>query len=287
VNDQKGTPTDMDSDSTPNQAGAEAASASIFDRVLCGVDGTDESRDAVSQIARLAPETSRVILCSVWNSGASVALGWSPPVTRTASFPRDEIEAAVKAVRPLLPPSLVVETSVVEGPPGPMVLTEAARHQATLVAVGSHDRKRLAGIFLGSVATQVLHEAACPVLVARPPGAERFPATVMVAADGSQASTHAIRVAAEIARRLGAELEAVVATGGTSPDIGAVRNALESAAGPDVPLREDPDTPVDALTRLEPDLLVVGSRGLHGVRALGSVSERVAHDARCSVLVVR
>jgi nucleotide-binding universal stress UspA family protein len=35
------------------------------------------------------------------------------------------------------------------------------------------------------------------------------------------------------------------------------------------------------------DLLVVGSRGLHGVRALGSVSERVAHQATCSVLVAR
>lgn len=34
-------------------------------------------------------------------------------------------------------------------------------------------------------------------------------------------------------------------------------------------------------------LAVVGSRGLHGVKALGSVSERVAHDAACSVLVVR
>jgi nucleotide-binding universal stress UspA family protein len=35
------------------------------------------------------------------------------------------------------------------------------------------------------------------------------------------------------------------------------------------------------------DLLVVGSRGLHGLRALGSVSERVAHEAKSSVLVVR
>jgi nucleotide-binding universal stress UspA family protein len=35
------------------------------------------------------------------------------------------------------------------------------------------------------------------------------------------------------------------------------------------------------------DLLVVGSRGLHGLRALGSVSERVAHRASCSTLVVR
>ena len=35
------------------------------------------------------------------------------------------------------------------------------------------------------------------------------------------------------------------------------------------------------------DLIVVGSRGLHGLRALGSVSERVAHGAKASVLVAR
>ena len=34
-------------------------------------------------------------------------------------------------------------------------------------------------------------------------------------------------------------------------------------------------------------LVVVGSRGLHGLAALGSVSERVAHSAACSTLVVR
>jgi nucleotide-binding universal stress UspA family protein len=35
------------------------------------------------------------------------------------------------------------------------------------------------------------------------------------------------------------------------------------------------------------DLIVVGSRGLRGLKALGSVSERIAHQASCSVLVVR
>lgn len=38
---------------------------------------------------------------------------------------------------------------------------------------------------------------------------------------------------------------------------------------------------------IQADLVVMGSRGLHGARSLGSVSERVAHRAHSSVLVVR
>jgi nucleotide-binding universal stress UspA family protein len=50
-----------------------------------------------------------------------------------------------------------------------------------------------------------------------------------------------------------------------------------------------PDKPVQALVSAaaDADLVVVGSRGLHGLKALGSVSERVAHRAHCSTLVVR
>lgn len=276
----------MDTESTPDQA--HAASSSIFDRIVCGVDGTGESREAVVQVGRLAPESSSVVLCCVWNTGASVAVGWSPPLARTASFPREELTAAVDAARPLLPQSLVVETTVVEGPPGPMMLTEIGRRQATLVAVGSHDHRRLSGILLGSVATQLLHDSPCSVLMTRAPKDDRFPATVMVAADGSSESARAIHVAAEIAHRLGAELEAVVATGGQSgADTAVVRSVLDAVGGPEIPLRVEAEPPVEALTRLAPDLLVIGSRGLQGVRSLGSVSERVAHEAHCSVLVVR
>ena len=49
------------------------------------------------------------------------------------------------------------------------------------------------------------------------------------------------------------------------------------------------EAPAEALVAAaeSADLVVVGSRGLHGFRALGSVSERVAHSAPCSTLVVR
>jgi nucleotide-binding universal stress UspA family protein len=50
-----------------------------------------------------------------------------------------------------------------------------------------------------------------------------------------------------------------------------------------------PDDPVTALVAAaaDADLVVVGSRSLHGLGSLGSVSERVAHQARASVLIVR
>ena len=50
-----------------------------------------------------------------------------------------------------------------------------------------------------------------------------------------------------------------------------------------------PGKPVDELAVLSEfaDLVVVGSRGLKGLTALGSVSERVAHQASSPVLVVR
>ena len=50
-----------------------------------------------------------------------------------------------------------------------------------------------------------------------------------------------------------------------------------------------PNLPVEALVTAsaDADLVVVGSRGLKGLKALGSVSERVAHRAAASVLIVR
>jgi nucleotide-binding universal stress UspA family protein len=44
---------------------------------------------------------------------------------------------------------------------------------------------------------------------------------------------------------------------------------------------------VELANETDAALIVMGSRGRTGLAALGSVSERVAHRASCSVLVVR
>jgi nucleotide-binding universal stress UspA family protein len=76
----------------------------------------------------------------------------------------------------------------------------------------------------------------------------------------------------------------LAATGGRRPDIDL--SSLEDARL-DVTLRGE--KPLQALIAAaeRADLVVVGSRGLRGLRSIGSVSERVAHRASCSVLVVR
>jgi nucleotide-binding universal stress UspA family protein len=54
-------------------------------------------------------------------------------------------------------------------------------------------------------------------------------------------------------------------------------------------VERDPRPPLEALLAAarDADLVIVGSRGLRGLRALGSVSERLGHRAPCSVLVVK
>lgn len=154
--------------------------------------------------------------------------------------------------------------------------------RATLVALGSHDTSRSVGILLGTTATTLLHEAPCSVLLARAPAdLSAFPSSIVVGVDGSSAALLAFDAARVLGERLGVPVRVLVASGGKPVHFEGLR--------PLPGLEWDDRKPLDALVdaSASADLVVVGSRGLHGLTALGSVSERVAHRAACSVLVVR
>jgi nucleotide-binding universal stress UspA family protein len=100
----------------------------------------------------------------------------------------------------------------------------------------------------------------------------------VVGLDRSPASVEASAVAERLAASSGAHIRHLTAMGGKRlPDDVAV------------PAELDTRHPVAALVDASrsADLLVVGSGGAHRFAALGSVAERVAHEAACSVLVVR
>jgi nucleotide-binding universal stress UspA family protein len=255
--------------------------ASIFSRVLVGVDGSPESLEAAWQAAVLAGPKPALDLVTAWELAPPTVT----PMTSLPEFEPDEREARrqaeilIAAAKSQFPSA---RTHVVKGFAGDVLLHSAQSEQATLIAVGSHGQRRLEGILLGSTATRIVHDAPCSVLLARS-GRARYPERIVVGVDGSPSSALAYAAAAQLAERFGGEVAVVVAEGEKTVDLPAISLIVGDT------FRVTPEEPVPVLVAAsaDADLLVVGSRGLHGLRALGSVSERVAHRAACSTLIVR
>jgi nucleotide-binding universal stress UspA family protein len=260
-----------------NALSATPAAEAVFGCVVAGVDGSEAGFEAARQAARLVgPDGSLELFTAVYLVEATLA-GWSARRIR-AELEREAGEAARIAAEI---GGARADSRLVNGPPVPSLLRELRARAATLVVVGTHGHSRASEIVIGGVAGELLHSAPCSVCIARPPAdGQRFPHSILVGVDGSPQSETAAAVASHLAGRFGARLSLLTALGGKGLD------RDRAAALRALPVPGDPvDTLVEASA--DADLLVVGSRGLHGLRALGSVSERVAHRAPCSVLVVR
>lgn len=256
----------------------------IWDRVVCGIDGTAASIEAARTVARLIPPEASLTLCAVIGPPRGAAGdGSEQQLTREAqeALERAQLEIADRHEAELL---------LREGPPTQMLLDALASEHATLVAVGSHGRGRGAGIAFGSVATAMLHQAPCSVLVSHATR-EQEPqrgGVVVIGYDGSGGARRALAAGRELSARLALRLRAVVALGGAlvAPEL----PWLPEDLGDEMTVIEDPRAPVEALVDASgsAELVIVGSRHLPGVlAALSSVSERAAHRVACPVLVVR
>lgn len=206
-------------------------------------------------------------------------------------------------------PSLRIDTSM-PAERGLAALLEEAQ-QAHALVVGTHGMRRFSRLLLGSTSLQLAGHAQCPVVVVReePSGARN---EILVGVDGSEWSTAALGYAFDQAAARGSRLRAVhswYVPGGHSTYPALVESdpgrrdveeqvLAQSLAGwterhPDVEVVREVvyEHPVQALVAASATagLVVVGSRGLGGVRglALGSVSHAVLHHALCSVAIVR
>ena len=271
---------------TETHPGLEATShaAQLFKRILVGVDHSPESIEAARQAAILIEPLGTMTLLSAWTMPPPgvAAFGTTVGGDAVANAYREAAVVAVATAEAAIPEFATPFTKVARDLAWKALLREIEREGDSLVVVGSSGQRRLEGILAGSTTTEIVHKAPCSVLVARPAD-EQFPRRIVVGIDGSPESAVAYATATRFAVRFGSEVWPVVAHGGDGVDRDRVASIVDYH-------HEDlPDEPVTALVAAsaDADLVVVGSRGLHGIKALGSVSERVAHEARCSTLVVR
>ncbi|MGH3133062.1 MAG: universal stress protein [Gaiellaceae bacterium] len=255
------------------------ARASTFSRVLVGVDGSDEAIEAARQAAVLAE--GPLTLLAVYDIASAIVGATGVRAYLDEDSQRKSASEALDRARQALEEGNEVAGQIVRGCPWDALIHEIDRGRDTLVVVGSHGTGRARGILVGSTATELVHKSPCSVLVTR--GNARIPKRIVVGVDGSSESARAYVAAHELAERFGSHFRPIVDHGGKAVDMDLVRAIAGDRA------KETMHEPVRTLVGASGivDLVVVGSRGLHGLKALGSVSERVAHQAVCSVLVVR
>jgi nucleotide-binding universal stress UspA family protein len=198
----------------------------------------------------------------------------------------------------------------------PAILDCADEEEIDLIVIGSHGRRGLRRLLLGSVAEEVLREAACPVLIVREEakgGAEAEVERILVPIDFSRQTPMAVDYAQALATSFGASLDFLhVVEVPTYPDFyvpfsasletGAVRRdahaRLEALAEPLRSAHEVRTEVKVGRTSIEltefaeqsgSDLIVLPSHGYSGLERvlLGSVAEGVLRRAPCPVLTVK
>lgn len=202
---------------------------------------------------------------------------------------------------------------------GPVILDYAASEDIDIIVVGTHGRRGIRHLLLGSVAEEVIHEATCDVLSVRmlpDEGDEARPIQrILVPLDLTGQSRGLVAAARRLAAGYGAELHlmhviqplpySVTLLTPASiyelvPEISdKARTYIEklytSAGGPEVPytvhINEGPvaKTIVEVAEDRQVDLICMASRQGRGLERLflGSVTERVVRTASCPVYVAR
>jgi nucleotide-binding universal stress UspA family protein len=139
----------------------------IFRRVLCAIDFSEHSLAALDLALKIAQRNDATLyLLNVAPMPAGEA-GFQPvPMDPYPYLEKDGRKRLEKLARERIPTVVRYETLVVSGDPAELVLNAARDLDADLIVIGTHGRKGLSHLVLGSVAERVVRESPTPVLTA-------------------------------------------------------------------------------------------------------------------------
>lgn len=138
-----------------------------FNKILNPVDGSEHSRHSTDHAIELAKQFgSQIILLHCHNRF---------PVVLSEPYFQQAINEIMKASEALIQPyeemlidsGVAYEVRILEGLPGSTIAEVVTIEKIDLVVMGSRGVSDIEGLFLGSVAHQVLHKCKCPVFIAK------------------------------------------------------------------------------------------------------------------------
>ncbi len=205
--------------------------------------------------------------------------------------------------------------------PGPSILQYADQYDVDLIVVGTHGRRGIGRVFLGSVAEEIVRLAHCPVLTVRENETSdiHFESLnrILVPIDFSVHSEDALRYAHEIAKRSGAQLDLLhvvpVNAYPSMNDTGAFSMYAEQPGDIEARALEHLENLykrmigsagnvrfhimhgagaheiIEQAIEMKSNLIVIGTHGLTGIERfmLGSVTAKTLRRAPCPVFVVK
>ena len=146
-----------------------AATTKPIQRILVPVDFSQTSQRAMEYATRLAESTGATLILM---HAFEVPDAWS-----AGGEPSEVDRELMERLRTLQPSSsnVPVERVAHGGPPGPVICWVAQQQHCDLIVMGTHGRKGLYHLLLGSVAEEVMRHARCPVLTVRDRPADEPP----------------------------------------------------------------------------------------------------------------
>ncbi|MGA3093348.1 MAG: universal stress protein [Terriglobales bacterium] len=287
----------------------------LFNHILFATDFSPSSTTALPYAAAIAR-----------HFGAKLYLAYVIPTDAFDLIPASQRDSALENMRghveeqmaglraSTLLPGVPHEVLVDHGHVWPMISLMVEKRQINLIVIGTHGRRGVEKLLLGSTAEEILRCSRAPLLMVGPdnsvpPETVAKPRRILYATDFSSESEPAMRYACSLAKEYSAALfflhvtqdayQEPISTRMKPADFFCLRFsekrwALEEGITPEYRVEFNPvaaECILETAGRLQTELIVLGVRGTHYPRLAAHLPGPTAYDvvshARCPVLVIR
>lgn len=142
----------------------------MFKHILCPIDGSETSLQALDVAAKLAAEqNAQLTVCTVVDPAKAAAMAFGDAPMTAACFDAldEEAHCTVADAATRVKESVAADVATLEGQAVLCITDYAAANACDLIVMGSHGRGGIQRALIGSVADGVLRHAHVPVMVIR------------------------------------------------------------------------------------------------------------------------